>query len=321
MFSDFAKIFSRDFVLGYFLPSLLFIIVFTFVYITFYNTESNIITDLLKLKDWAIPSALFSCWFLGVLLMIANYHLVRILEGYPFLQFNYLTKRQQHKFDDLCIKLINLREKYELELQNNQLTPDTGLEYQNIFLQRRSYYPEKREDVLPTKFGNVMRAFETYSLFMYGMDAIPLWPRLSTIFPESHGEALSAARSMVDHAINIIYLSIAIIIEYVTLVILTGRLPTPWFVLLSLLSIWIAYRMLITNAIQWGDLVKASFDLYRYDLLKQMGLERPKDWEQERILWLTISQSFLYWYPIDAPRASHKEASATSRVSAVASPN
>lgn len=323
MFSDLAKLFSRDFVLGYFLPSLLFVSAAAVVYLLFWQAESNALVNLWTLtqKDWAIPSALFISWFLGVLLLAANYHLVRILEGYGILQRTCLLNCQQRKFDALCAKVVTLGEKYGEELQSKKPLPDTGLKYQKKLLRRRSYYPDKREDVLPTKFGNVMRAFETYSLSMYGMDAIPIWPRLSAMFPENHGETLNAVRSQMDFAVNMVYLPAVVIVEYAILAVLTRTLPALWIVGIFLLFIWFAYRMAIINAIQWGDLVKASFDLYRYDLLEQMGLERPASWEQEQALWTDISRSFLYWESLDATRANDKEAPLANGVSKVTSRN
>ena len=46
-------------------------------------------------------------------------------------------------------------------------------------------YPEEGIDVAATRFGNVMRAAETYSARRYSADAVLLWTRLAHLFPTS----------------------------------------------------------------------------------------------------------------------------------------
>ncbi|MDO8206684.1 MAG: hypothetical protein Q7T38_02560 [Gallionella sp.] len=319
MFTDFAKLFSSDFILGFYFPSMLFVIAATVVYFLFHQTASDILLCLWAQKDWAIPCALFISWVLGVLLLAANSPLVRFLEGYYLLRHTFLLKRQQRKFNELGSDIADMEEKHEKELKNKEPSPEAELMYMKKLIQRRVYYPDKRGQVLPTEFGNVMRAFETYSTVMYGMDSIPLWPRLSAIIPEAYMEALNAARAKMDFTINMVYLAAVIFMVYCIFAALTETLPALWIAGLAILIMWGAYRMAIINAIQWGNLVKSSFDLYRYDLLKQMGLERPASWEQERDLWTAISPSFLYWYHLKAARANDKEVPPTSGGSKVTS--
>lgn len=321
MFSDFAKLFSRDFILGFLLPSVLFVVAGTIVFLLFHPMSSEILNNPCKqiAGDWTIPIALFAIWLLGVLLLAANRSLVRFLEGYDVLQHTCLLDHQQRKFDKLCFMVADLKKKRQEEPQCEGSLSETRRKYKKKLLQRRTYYPPERENVLPTKFGNVMRAFETYSRSMYGIDAIPLWPRLSAMVPEAYGEMLNWARAQVNFAVNVFYLPVAIVVEYGILAALTRTLPALWLVGLAILIMWGAYRMAIINAVQWGNLVKGSFDLYRYDLLKQMGLERPASWEQERVLWTAISRSFLYWEPLEAARSNNAEAPLASGGSKVTS--
>src|SRR5580698_3738196 len=45
---------------------------------------------------------------------------------------------------------------------------------------------------------------------------------------------------------------------------------------------------------QWGELVKAAFDLYRGDLCKQLGFELPREIERERRMWAPICRTMIY---------------------------
>jgi hypothetical protein len=55
------------------------------------------------------------------------------------------------------------------------------------------------------------------------------------------------------------------------------------------------YRLSIDRAKAWGNTVKAAFDLYRWDLLKQLGYSRlPQTAAEEKDLWFNISQRMSY---------------------------
>jgi hypothetical protein len=55
------------------------------------------------------------------------------------------------------------------------------------------------------------------------------------------------------------------------------------------------YRLAIGQAKAWGNMVKGAFDLYRWELLKQLGYSRlPSTVKEERALWLNISQRMIY---------------------------
>jgi hypothetical protein len=45
-------------------------------------------------------------------------------------------------------------------------------------------YPPFESYVMPTRFGNILRAAELYSS-RYGIDAVPLWPKLISAIPDS----------------------------------------------------------------------------------------------------------------------------------------
>ncbi len=75
-----------------------------------------------------------------------------------------------------------------------------------------------------------------------------------------------------------------------------------WLCELILLCIttYLSYVGAINRAVAWGDQVKGVFDLYRWDLLKQLGYEqKPIDRSSERELWTEISKQIFYGDPID----------------------
>jgi hypothetical protein len=52
----------------------------------------------------------------------------------------------------------------------------------------------------------------------------------------------------------------------------------------------LAHRSALRHALNYGELVRACFDLYRRDLLKQLGFTPPRSIEEERELWRNLGQ-------------------------------
>ena len=48
-------------------------------------------------------------------------------------------------------------------------------------------------------------------------------------------------------------------------------------------------------------MVKAVFDLYRFDLLDKLGIERPENRDEERVIWTKVSQAIVYRLPDSLP--------------------
>jgi hypothetical protein len=90
----------------------------------------------------------------------------------------------------------------------------------------------------------------------------------------------------------------------------------------ALLSVWLIkilgffilsylfYMGAVTRARAYGETVKAAFDLYRWDLLKQIGFQQlPKTRKAERELWNKISVQLIYGdHPDRGPLVDYTDA-------------
>jgi hypothetical protein len=310
MFSDLSKLFSYGFVVGFFLPAMLLITATRLLVLLF---EPKIATSLVDIWGqleivWTLPGALVVAWLLGTLLLIINRALIRFLEGYGLLKRIGLLNRQLQRFDTLKKRLDEVKEKRDTEKREyGEARPETIREYRELFWEWRRVFPHERSFILPTRFGNTLRAFEVYPYVLYGIDSIALWPRMLALLPTDFRNSINEAKARVDFGVNMVYLTPLVILEYGILAIITTKLPMPWLVFLLLVVTWLSYRLTISSALQWGDLVKSVFDLYRGDLLKQMGLKQPESWDEERKLWLALSRSFHYWEPLQVPRDSRNK--------------
>jgi hypothetical protein len=168
-------------------------------------------------------------------------------------------------------------------------------------------HPEA-DQILPTRLGNVIRSFEFYPTRQYGISAIPLWPRFAAKIKSEHAAILDDAKTSFDAVIHFSFLSFVL----AGLLLLVGCLfPVPlatwrlfarWIgaIAVSTGLGWIFYRSSIARASEWGDLVRGVFDLYRADVLRDLGFDRtPGDLASERALWRSISVQIIFGDPVD----------------------
>jgi hypothetical protein len=159
-------------------------------------------------------------------------------------------------------------------------------------------FPSKERLVLATSFGNTVRAFEDYPRVMYGFESIRGWSRLNAIMPKDFREAISNARSLTDLWANIWFLSLVIVGEFIFLAMrhswsFWGLWIPACAVLVAIFASWQAR----VAAEQWGECVKAGFDVFLPELCKKLGYKKPEDTMAEREFWYKLSQGILYRHP------------------------
>jgi hypothetical protein len=151
--------------------------------------------------------------------------------------------------------------------------------------------------IRPTALGNIIESYSSYPFKRYGMEqAEVLWPRLQHVIESKFWETIQDSRILLDFCLTM-----------ATLCILFGLLASlggPWIWLnwkfwtilaaFSFLFSYIFYRLGILVAMQYGDLVRASFDLFRLDLLDALYREHPKNLEEEKQKWSEMSQLFVF---------------------------
>jgi hypothetical protein len=175
-------------------------------------------------------------------------------------------------------------------------------------------FPKEETLILPTRLGNVTRSFEDHSRQQYGLDAIFLWPRVVAVANKDYLATVDDAKSSFDFSLNSSVLSSLLAIS-----LLTAGLAKP-FAAEKDLVIWVCELILlcalarltylgaINRAVAWGAQVKGVFDLYRWDLLKQLGYaQKPTSRIRERELWQEISQQIFYGDPLDGKPWPHAE--------------
>lgn len=298
MFGELPKLFDRNFVIGFFLPVAIFITI-SILIINPYPVGASIISSLKV--DLIIGSTTFGlgAWVGGILLLALNRDLYRLLEGYrkynPLKLFSWMERLRYQRAGS---EIEKLDKEYRECIRSNREFPTQSRIRRNELMRRLAdEFPDKEEYLLPTPFGNVLRSFETYPRFMYGIEAVDGWGRLLSVIPKDYLELIDAAKAQVDFWVNISVMFILLQVEYIAIVSINGAQLQWWIVILFVLLGAIAPLRATSAAKEWGDFVKSAFDVYRFSLLNALGLDMPKNREEERILWKKYSQAIIYRLP------------------------
>jgi hypothetical protein len=172
--------------------------------------------------------------------------------------------------------------------------------------QRTLFFGFPRDDrlVLATRLGNTLRAAEEYPYYLYQMDAIIWWPRLVTLLPDAFRAQVDGAFTPVVALLNLCTLFGLWALGGGAMIALTDH--RRWLFALVLgggvwLG-WVCYQAAITQAEDYGNLVRVAFDLHRHALLEKLHITRPDNLAAERILWYKLGQfHYHYSFPGEVP--------------------
>lgn len=311
--------FSKSLVLGTLFPVALFVVLALMFVLPIVPSEVAVLAPLQKLgTEWQlIALSLVTVVISGVLYNL-NIPIIRLYEGYPW-RDSWLgrrrTARHRGRYESALARRSGMRTLL-------RALGDQHPDYDRLRGVWRGYseaanreFPQDSNLILPTRLGNVIRSFEDYSYRQYGMESITLWPRLIAKIDKEYAAAVDAAKAGLDFSINMSFLSIILALGLLA----AGLVyPVP---LVSGFSFWLwlveivgflalghgAYLISLGQAGSWGELVKGTFDLYRWDLLTQLGYQhRPTTMVEERTMWNDIYLPMLFGdSPATTPLASY----------------
>ncbi|GIF63242.1 hypothetical protein Ais01nite_12770 [Asanoa ishikariensis] len=142
----------------------------------------------------------------------------------------------------------------------------------------------------PTVLGTVLRGADRYPTSRYGIDPAVTWPRLYAVVPEPWAALLAATRAAITFHLTLAVLSGALGIAAAVFLVATDA---PWWLVLAwywtpAAAAWTAYRAAVANARTYAVYTATTFDLYRRDLLRQIGntdSETPELWQRLALFW------------------------------------
>lgn len=163
---------------------------------------------------------------------------------------------------------------------------------------RRIHFPLNLSAVGPTRMANVAELYRDYALARYRLDPEVFWLHLqrSAGSDDRFRPILEEARLKLDVSVAMAFacglaslwgVAVGLRGHSIPLLLLTG-LGMPLAALLF-------YRATVTNLRVYGEAVRATVDLFRFNVLEALHLQLPTDSDAERKLWdlLTLSNQLL----------------------------
>jgi hypothetical protein len=147
-------------------------------------------------------------------------------------------------------------------------------------------YPSA-ERVLPTRLGNILRAAEEYPRDRYGFPQLILWSRLYPVLKPDFAANLEAVRARMEFLHVVCAWCAAFAVGSLGLGIAFGSAPllVAWCFVAGMGFAHAAYVSSLPAALEYGDRLKAAYELHRFDLMRILSLKTPRTLTEEKRLW------------------------------------
>lgn len=307
--SDITGVFSRYFVVGFFLPAYAALLSLWLAATTNFVPENlehhSEATQLLVLGGVAL--------FAGLLLSGVSYYIIRALEGYPLERlrgrplvgylYSFAIWLQLRRFNAL------------LEIRGDTSKPRHDRNRAAWYLEQ--FYPHNPEALLPTRMGNAIRAFERHGNERWGLDGVTAWPRIEALLSADEQTLLVDAKIdlyvFVNGSLGALAVGACLVADK-----LEHGVPNSYWPLYALpfLLSYILYRFAVGLAIRWGEVVRASTDLHRLEIYERLNVRAPSSFSDERNLAVQVSKALLFAHPLLADSDWRKTAAAAAPAAA-----
>jgi hypothetical protein len=299
---DFLKAIGRSFIVSSLIPASIFVLLAVLLIRPWLPPELSVqLAGLSTGTEIIIFSAVFG--FTGFALYSLNISIYRLFEGYSIV-LPWAHQAHARKLRRLLIRHRALEA--ALGSTEESDVPRSVLRQQLLqsfeYLQRT--YPNRLEHVLPTEFGNILRAYEEYPQRNYGIDGVVAWPHLieviSSQFMELHEENNNKLTFVMNSAL-LSWLLSALALASLVLYVGSQRTASSWTVIAYVGTIlaaagsgWLFYRGALPLAQEQGYLFRAAFDLFRFKLLELLRIKTlPSCPEEEPAIWRSIQ--YFWW--------------------------
>jgi hypothetical protein len=304
MMKDVSGVFSRYFIVGFFVPSFFGLVAYVLA------ASNAFLPEVLEARDSATFVVVSAAAVLaGLVLLGLNFPVIRLFEGYFLLEpdagplrrrvRDWLRQRQQRRFDSLAA----------------DKSSSDPIRRMIAFWRLDIQFPPDRADVLPTRLGNAVRAFELHGQTRWGLSAIAASPRIDVLLSDQerqlHADAQSEFAFFLNGAVASLVLASVLAVDG-----LVNR-PHPfwliWIYAVPPLLGYLLYRGAVTSAERWGERVRASIDLHRLELYRRLGVREPASAREEREIAAAVNDVLLWGVALpDAHRAQRSSGGGAS---------
>jgi hypothetical protein len=169
--------------------------------------------------------------------------------------------------------------------------------FESTYHTRYQDFPRDSALIKPTRLGNMLSAAEEHPYQLYRLDAVLWWPRLTPLLPGKFRRQIDAALTPVVALLNLSLVLGLFALGGGTTLLFNGHLWKGGILIMSigLALAWVCYRGALNQARDYGDMIRASFDLYRHEIFPKLHLATPDNLVRERVLWDAMNH-WLYFY-------------------------
>jgi hypothetical protein len=162
-------------------------------------------------------------------------------------------------------------------------------------------YPHDEHALQPTRLGNILEVAVEHPWIVYGMDGMLWLPHLLPSLPSYLGDALDGAQARLLGLLN---LSLVCAVLAGEAVLVLGVVGQQWLTAVGAAIVggavaWVSYQAGVNQAMEVSGQIRVAFNLYRQEILKQLGRDVPATAVAERALWQALTQELL-GQPVDA---------------------
>lgn len=242
--------------------------------------DTSFLPSVIERAGGSTLSAIFVIVFAVVALAVVSAYLgqltYRILEGYhlPRPVYRVLRRRQMR----VWWKIYGRR----------HVTRDSAVA--GLQTEKRWQYPERFEDVMPTRLGNALRAAETYGSRRWNLDTLTVWHELVAVAPTPLLTELDDSRAALDFFAGSL-VQFALLSATCLVFVPNAEDAIPLVVaLVALLLIWPAYLSLIHRVGEYRSALQALVNLCRKPLGEALGYPIPDEANRELFLWANLTR-------------------------------
>ncbi|MGZ5127740.1 MAG: hypothetical protein ACXWC1_33660 [Burkholderiales bacterium] len=308
--SNVAGVFSRYFIIGFFVPAFAILSVMT------QTVDAALIPSAYSSASEAGKAAILGGSALLVALILLGIHrrVLRLYEGYPICEpdpkQNHNVSLVKRILRTLIWPLIRPISKRLIEHQRSIFTkalhPAEKKPLQRFTLDRcfprcgaSASDSDQDEDywLLPTAFGNAMRASARHSDVRWGLNGVAAWPYIENLLTSQEAQVHADLKGDVAFFVNGSLLSALVAVVFV--IDQTAWGTVPWYAAALICAAPVvvgrlAYLAAVDAVKEWGEATRASIDLHRHELYEMLGMRRPVDFSDERGIAEALSLTMLF---------------------------
>jgi len=247
------------------------------VYYLFVQPETTLGQGWLKGASGAAKAGVFvgATATIAVCLNAFSSPLYRFLEGY-------LWPRWLQKFGS--------RRQLARKRRLQKSTIRTGWR-RGLDLEKLALYPKSDDQVVPTRFGNAIRSFETYGKSRFNLDSQSLWYELCAVAPKSIQGAIKEARANVDFFVALTYLSAAFSVATFAIAACENfKVSLLIISILACMAAILCHWLAVRATSEWSYSVQALVNIGRVKLASSMGLKLPNKLDEEKAMWGLVTR-------------------------------